>query len=70
MRELLRQLIVVAKENRDLARENNIMLKEIISAINMYIKNADNENMQDFGRNILANLISNIIEGNINRVTR
>lgn len=66
MRELLRQLISLARENNALARENNRMLKDIIDVINAYGRNADNENTQDFGRNVLANLISNIFEGNIN----
>lgn len=68
MRELLRQLISIVKENRVLAEENNRMLKEIIGVINAYGRNADNENMQDFGRNVLANLISNIVENNIGKL--
>lgn len=68
MRELLRQLISIVKENRVLAEENNRMLKEIIGVINTYGRNADNENMQDFGRNVLANLISNIVENNIGKL--
>ena len=39
--------------------ENNMMLKEIIKYINYISMNASNENMDDFGRNVLANLISN-----------
>jgi hypothetical protein len=42
--------------------ENNIMLRQIIRYLNAEIANADNENMNDFGRNILANLISNGID--------
>lgn len=38
--------------------ENNTMLKEIIKYINYISMNASNENMDDFGRNVLANLIS------------
>jgi len=38
--------------------ENNMMLKEIIKYINYISMNASNENMDDFGRNVLANLIS------------
>lgn len=66
MRELLRQILSLAKKNYILARDNNRMLKDIIEVINAYGRNADNENTHDFGRNILANLISNIVEGNIN----
>ena len=39
-------------------QENNIMLRQIIRYLNAEIANADNENMNDFGRNVLANLIS------------
>lgn len=39
--------------------ENNIMLKEIIKFINTYLSNHNNENDNDFFRNVLANLISN-----------
>jgi len=39
--------------------ENNIMLKEIIKFINTYLSNHNNENNNDFFRNVLANLISN-----------
>ena len=41
--------------------ENNIMLKEIIKVINTYLSNHNNENDNDFFRNVLANLISNCI---------
>ena len=43
-------------------RENNKMLKQIIKYINYTISQASDENMDDFGRNILANLISNDIK--------
>lgn len=42
--------------------ENNIMLRQICKVINHYLRNHSNENMNDFGRNILANLFSNIID--------
>lgn len=48
--------------------ENNIMLKEIIKVINTYLSNYNNENDNDFFRNVLANLISNGI--NINRIIK
>lgn len=38
--------------------ENNIMLKQICKVINTYLSNHNNENENDFGRNVLANLIS------------
>ena len=44
--------------------ENNIMLKGIVKAINTYVSHHNNENNADFMRNILANLISNGLDGN------
>ena len=44
--------------------ENNIMLKQIIKAINTYLIRHHQENEDDFNRNILANLISNTIDIN------
>ena len=41
-----------------LTRDNNRMLREIISYINLKDSQADNENLNDFLRNILANIIS------------
>lgn len=44
---------------RDETHENNIMLKQIIKVINHYLANHNQENDNDFLRNIMANLISN-----------
>jgi len=41
-----------------LEEENNKMLKEIIKFINYTISNSSKENMDDFGRNVLANVVS------------
>lgn len=46
---------------RDETHENNIMLKQICKVINVYLKNHNIENENDFSRNILANMISNVI---------
>lgn len=46
---------------RDETHENNIMLKQICKVINVYLKNHNIENENDFNRNILANIISNVI---------
>lgn len=46
---------------RDETHENNIMLKQIIKFINSVILNARKENEDDFGRNVLANLLSNFV---------
>lgn len=39
--------------------ENNIMLRQIIEYINYMNANAKRENVNDFGMNILANIIGN-----------
>lgn len=39
--------------------ENNIMLRQIIKVINTYIAHHNQENSNDFDRNVLANFISN-----------
>ena len=41
--------------------ENNIMLRQIIKAINTYISRHHQENEDDFGRNVLANVISEFV---------
>lgn len=40
--------------------ENNIMLRKLLAIEYSKISNHHNENEDDFGRNILANIISNI----------
>jgi hypothetical protein len=42
--------------------ENNIMLHQICNVINRYLANHHQENENDFGRNVLANLLSNMVE--------
>ena len=50
---------------------NNLMLSGICDAINVYLANHQRENEDDFGRNILANLISQFIDiGSIGRGKR
>lgn len=43
---------------RDETHENNIMLKQIIKVINTYIAHHNQENSNDFDRNVLANIVS------------
>jgi hypothetical protein len=43
------------------AHENNIMLREICQVINMYLSRHHQENEEDFGRNVLANLVSEMV---------
>lgn len=54
----MEELIRLAKENNELLKDNNRMLREIINAINVYLSNVTKENTGDFERNIIANLIS------------
>ncbi len=42
--------------------ENNLMLRDLCNAINVYLANHSKENEDDFNRNVLANLISNILD--------
>ena len=41
---------------------NNLMLCDICDVINVYLANHHKENEEDFGRNVLANLISSSID--------
>ena len=53
------------EEERELIRmtaENNYMLKSIIKYLSDQHINADNENFNDFIRNIVANMISTNME--------
>lgn len=47
---------------RDETHENNIMLKQICKVINIWLQNYVGKNENDFGRNVLANLVSNIFD--------
>ena len=49
-------------ENNQLLKENNKMLRQIVNVLNYYISHAREENENDFGRNVLANLISNVVD--------
>ena len=42
--------------------ENNIMLSQLCSMVNVYLANHHQENEDDFGRNVLANLLSQFID--------
>ena len=42
--------------------QNNLLLRQICNVINTYLANHNNENEADFGRNVLANLISNVLD--------
>lgn len=42
--------------------ENNIMLHQLCQVVNTYLSRHTQENEDDFGRNVLANLISNVLD--------
>lgn len=57
---------MVAREERELlrlARDNNRMLKEIVEYINFTNSRANSENENDFGRNVIANMVSSYFPG-------
>lgn len=56
------QLAESIRRIRDETHENNIMLRQIIKVINIWIKHHPQENMNDFNMNVIANLISNGIK--------
>lgn len=59
----MEELIRLARENNQLLKDNNRMLKEIIMVINIWLAHHQDENANDFNRNVLANLISSYIIG-------
>lgn len=44
--------------------ENNIMLRQIIKVINTWFAHHNQEKDNDFNRNVMANLVSNIVDFN------
>jgi hypothetical protein len=58
------------REERQLleeVHENNIMLHQICDVINVYLGRHQQENEDDFGRNVLANIVSNVFDGGVRR---
>ena len=41
---------------------NNQMISQLCHVVNMYLANHNRENEDDFGRNVLANLISQFLD--------
>ena len=41
---------------------NSIMLCDLCDVVNVYLANHNSENEEDFGRNILANVLSQFID--------
>lgn len=44
--------------------ENNIMLRQIIKVINTWFSHHNQENANNFNRNVMANLVSNMFDFN------
>ena len=55
-------LLRTTYENNRLLKDNNKMLKQIIGVLNYYISHAQEENDNDFNRNIIANMLSNLVD--------
>ena len=62
----LKKIRADTKENNRLLKENNLLLKENNKILNQLYEyfyniaaNSHQENIDDFGRNVLANIISN-----------
>lgn len=60
--DIIDDIADITIENNKLLKQNNKMLKEIIKVINYYLSHANEENENDFGRNVLANMLSNMLE--------
>lgn len=50
------------RENNCLLRENNVILRRLYKYFSNVAAHANQENINDFGRNVLANLISTQFE--------
>ena len=42
--------------------QNNLMLRDLCNVVSVYLANHNKENEEDFGRNVLANLISGLAD--------
>jgi len=43
-------------------RQNNLMLQDLCTVVNTWLSHHHQENEDDFGRNVLANLVSNMLD--------
>ena len=57
-----RSLIEALDDIYSEVHENNVMLHQICSVVNIYLANHHRENEDDFGRNVLANLLSGLVD--------
>lgn len=44
--------------------ENHSMLSDLCSAVNTWLAHHNQENEDDFTRNVIANLVSGVLDGN------
>ena len=59
----MEELIRLTRENNQLLKDNNRMLKDVINAINIWLAHNQDENANDFDRNVVANLVSSFMTG-------
>lgn len=57
-----RHILDSIRDIRKEVHQNNLMLSDICKTINVYLVNHQKENEDDFGRNVLANLLSSGID--------
>ena len=62
-----RSLIEALDDIYSEVHENNVMLHQLCQVVNTYISRHHVENEDDFNRNVLANLVSNIFDGRVRR---
>lgn len=55
-------LLDIFENIREEVHENNVMLRQICHVINIHLARYHQENDEDFDRNVLANMISNILK--------
>ena len=58
-----RSLIEALDDIYSEVHENNVMLHQLCQVVNTYLSRHHQENEDDFNRNVLANLVSNIFDG-------
>ena len=57
-----RYLLDSIEQIKDETHLNNSMLCDICEVINTWLSHHHQENEDDFGRNVLANMISNVVD--------
>lgn len=62
-----RSLIEALDDIYSEVHENNVMLHQICQVVNTYLSRHHQENEDDFGRNVLANIVSSVFDGRVRR---